>query len=279
MKRAVTLFLVVFLTIVPSAASLAQEPPVSVPEAMAEAANVGETGPRLDTGARPFSTDEFIAIVIQDTTVMWATLFQAWELAFVPPTVVTIEQGSYARSSCGVNVGDPQERERLTPILYCQYGGELGTQRVSGSLVYENEFTFEPVIYVSVPWLEAYGRASDAPPDIAVAYRLVHEYTHHIEHVLGYIDHTGGGCCGYTDEQVELWAECLTGVWAYSAYDRGNLAEADIRASQTAAWDISENVPEEFGRHNEYGTPEQRIEAFMLGYEGGDAGACLASGS
>jgi predicted metalloprotease len=105
----------------------------------------------------------------------------------------------------------------------------------------------------------------------------LHEYSHHVEYLLGYIDHTGGGSGDYTDEQVELWAECLAGVWAFSAYDRGQLQEADVEAAQMGAWGEGAMLHEEFGRDGMYGTQQQRITAFMTGYESGSPASCFAA--
>lgn len=275
MKRAFFTLLLVPALLLSSLTAAAQDPPTSLPEATAETANVGETGPQLETGGTSYSMEEFVGIVMQDTTVMWAGLFEVWGRPFVPPTFVTVEAGSYARSSCGINVGDPEENLNLTPALYCQYGGELGTQALDSSQIFENEFEFAPVIYLSLPWLENYGLASGTSGEVAISYRVVHEYSHHIQRLLGYIDHTGGGCCGYSDEQVELWAECLTGVWAHSAYDKGQLDSANIDAAQNAAWGEDADPLEEFGRDGSYGTQEQRSRLFMTGYESGNAGACF----
>ena len=275
MRRLLWIAVLVLLLLTPAFVASAQQEPVTVPDATAETAAVGEAGPRFETGTGRYTMEEFVSIVMQDTTVMWSQLFDTWGLAFVPPAVVTVGEGAYARSSCGINVGDPQEKENLTPILYCQYGGELGTQRIDSSNVFENRFAYSPVLIVSLPWLERWGSASGAPPEMAAAYRLVHEYNHHVQRQLGYIDHTGGGRGDITDEQVELGAECLTGVWAYSAYDVGQLDQADIESVQRAAWDDPSSVVEEFGRGNAYGTPDQRLASFMTGYDRGNAAACF----
>ena len=118
MKRLVlsVLLLLPFLMTIasPAAAQGGIEP---WPEATAEMAGVGEAGPRFDTGGHILSTSEFIAKVVQDASVTWTAAFEAAGRPFVPPTVVIIEAGSYARSSCGINVGDPAEDDHLTPML------------------------------------------------------------------------------------------------------------------------------------------------------------------
>lgn len=275
MKRTLLSLFVVLMLFSPVFGVTAQEVPSPVPEATAEAARVGESGPGFGReGQRP-GTAEFVEMVIQDVNITWANLFQSWGYSYVPPTYVTIEDGAYARSSCGINAGNPTEDPSLNPALYCIYGGELGTQAIGSSDVFETQVVYSPVIYLSIPWLEESSSTNASNADFTVAYRVAHEVAHHIEYLLGYIDHTGGGCCGYTDEQIDLSADCLTGVWAYSAYDEGQLAEPDVKGAQVAAWGDGADLPEEFGRKADHGNPQQRLLSLMTGYENGNASLCL----
>ncbi len=253
----------------------AQEARPDVPEGAVERAGVGDPGPRPETGDRTDTADAFIAMVVQDASVTWGTFLAGAGYPFVPPTVVTVAAGYYARSSCGINAGDPRESDSLTPALYCQYGGELGGQKLASSEVSDSVYIFSPVIYLSVPWLETYATDSSDAPDVALAYRVVREYSNHIEHILGVTDHTGGGSAGYSDEQVSLVAECFTGVWAYSTYDRGQLDLAAIGSAQESAWGPDAAPLAVFGRDASYGTSDQRMEAFTTGYDSGSPAACL----
>ena len=244
-------------------------------EATVEMAGVGEAGPRFDTGGHILSTSEFISMVVQDASVAWTAVFEAAGRSFVPPTIMLIEAGSYARSSCGINVGDPGEDDILTPMLYCQYGGETGVQRLDYSEILETRYIYSPLIYVSVPWVEGFARASGVPADVAISYRVMHEYSHHVARALGLTDHRGNAVDGLTGEQAEVAIECLSGVWAWSTFDQGKLDPATVEAAQLTAW--GEDAPKMrlFGNDRGYGTPAQQLEAFMAGYESGDPGVCL----
>lgn len=278
MKRLVLSFLLLvpFLMTVSSTAS-AQAEIEPWPEATAEMAGVGEAGPRLDTGGHILSTSEFISAVVQDASVTWTSVFAAAGRSWVPPTVVMVEAGSYARSSCGINIGDPAEDAYLTPMLYCQYGGETGVQRLEYSEVLETRYIYSPVVYVSIPWVEGFARASGAPADMAIAYRVMHEYSHHVARALGITDHRGDATGGLTGAQAELATECLSGVWAWSTFDQGQLDTTDVEAVQRTAWGEDALRMEEFGREGEYGTAAEQLDAFMVGYAGGNPGACLAA--
>lgn len=278
MQRTCLSLIVVMMLFFSVLSVTAQEVPSPVPEATAEAAQVGQTGPEFQGKGQPPGTAEFVEMVIQDINVTWAHLFQSWEYSYVPPTYVMIGAGAYARSSCGINAGNPMEAPSLNPALYCMYGGELGTQVIGSSDMFETHVIYSPVIYLSIPWLEDSSSTNASNADFAVAYRVGHEVAHHIEYLLGYMDYTGGGCCGYTDEQLDLWADCLTGVWAYSAYDQGQLAESDVEEAQAAAWGAGGDLPEEFGREADP-DPQQRLLAFMTGYESGNASLCVQGDS
>lgn len=253
----------------------AQDGRPDIPAGTVERAGVGDPGPWQMTGDRTYVVDAFIARVVQDASVTWGTFLAGAGKPFVPPTVVTVAAGFYARSSCGINVGDPREDEHLVPALYCQYGGEIGPQSVAASVTSDSVYIFSPVIYLSVPWLVDYAFGSGASPDLALAYRVVREYSNHIEHILGITDHTGAGTTGYTDEQVSLVAECFTGVWAYSAFDQGQLDLDGIGAAQAAAWGNGATPLRLFGRDPVFGTAGQQREAFTAGYESGSPASCL----
>lgn len=273
-RRACLLLVLVLLPFTSTAT--AYQPPDVLPEATAEMAPVGAAGPQLVVGDRVYTTPEYIGLVVQDASVMWGTLFAAWERPFVPPTVVLVEEGAYARSGCGINAGDPDEHERLVPVLYCRYGGATGALGLDEVDEAETGYVFSPVLYFSVPALEAWSQASGGEPDVALAYRVVREYAYHIQHLLGITDHTGGGCCNLEDQQVELVAECFAGVWAFSAYDQGQLDTTSVEAVQGPAWADHAATLRVFGREGAYGSPDQRLDAFLAGYESGNPSACLA---
>lgn len=275
MKRSFLSWVFVVFLLLPATGVTAQDGPLPVPEATIEPANVGQAGPGLETGDEPQTMAGFVGMVSQDTSVMWANLFQIWGVPYVPSTYITLDSGTYARSSCGINAGNPTELSSLNPALYCIYGGEMGTQGIESSTMLETQVMYSPVVYVSLPWLEESVSDDLSNSDFTVAYRVAFESAHHVQYLLGYIDHTGGGCCEYTDVQIELMADCLVGVWAFSAYDQGQLEESDVQEAQGALWDSGVDAPKEFGRRGEHGTPEQRIQAFMRGYDSGNASHCF----
>jgi predicted metalloprotease len=80
--------------------------------------------------------------------------------------------------------------------------------------------------------------------------------------------------------RVELQADCFAGVWAHSAYQRGELTQTDFEESLRAA----AVVGDDFLQHNStgtvspesftHGTSAQRQQWLTTGFERGEPGAC-----
>lgn len=272
-----TLLVALVLLVMSSPAAIAQQPPVEVPEATAVRADVGEPGPAFQRGSQDLDMAAFIAAVMQDVNAEWATIFAAWDRPYVPPRYVAVETGAYAMSNCGINAGHPADHDSYSPVFYCPYGGALGTQVVDSREVLETTRTFEPVIYVSLSWLEERFAADDIDPAFGIAYVMTHQVGLHVESLLGYTNHLGEGRRDVSDAQVSLWATCLSGVWAFSAYDTGTLPEAEVAAALATSWGGPEDRPRQFGLGDDAGTPEDQLAFFMAGYTSGSPAACFAT--
>jgi predicted metalloprotease len=80
----------------------------------------------------------------------------------------------------------------------------------------------------------------------------------------------------------ELQADCLAGVWAYSAQQRGLLESGDVQGGLDAAAAVGDDrlqaqagqdVNPESWTH---GSSEQRADAFTTGFESGNPTDCGA---
>ena len=102
--------------------------------------------------------------------------------------------------------------------------------------------------------------------DFAVAYVLAHEYGHSIQAELGLLG------AGYPVWRTELQADCFAGNWANSAYVNGILEEGDLEEALETANLVGDF---EFDNPQHHGTPEERVAAFALGWEGGNPVDCF----
>lgn len=134
----------------------------------------------------------------------------------------------------------------------------------------------DDTIYFSVKmaqdiWNGALGQpgvvAGGTTGDFSVAYAIAHEYAHNVQRELGIYDANPT----LRTKQFELQADCMAGVWANSAYWKGALEAGDVEEAITSSRAVGD---EEFSSPAHHGTPQERADAFMLGYNTGDAGQC-----
>lgn len=109
--------------------------------------------------------------------------------------------------------------------------------------------------------------------DFAVATAAAHELGHHVQNQLGDLERQDAGV--YTSRQIELAADCFSGVWAYSTYSNNLLEEGDMKEAMDWTFvigDLPGTPPTAPGAH---GSPTERVEAFLAGYNNGNPGPCL----
>ena len=127
---------------------------------------------------------------------------------------------------------------------------------------------------------------------LAQEYVVAHEYGHHVENILGFLEKGQDGTTGAESGSVriELMADCMAGVWANHASTTqdadGNtllqpLTQDDIDSALSAAAAVGDDhIQEELGGGNvnqdswTHGSSESRQKWFMAGYEGGTVNAC-----
>ena len=135
--------------------------------------------------------------------------------------------------------------------------------------------------------MEQLQRELGAPGDFAQAYIVAHEIGHHVQNLLGVMEDVDLATQENPDDanelsvRVELQADCLAGIWAHSAYAKGDLLESgDLEEGLAAAAAVGDDRlqqragqgvnPDSFT----HGTSEQRVKWFRTGFDSGDPSAC-----
>lgn len=138
--------------------------------------------------------------------------------------------------------------------------------------------------------LESRFGASGGP--LAEEYVVAHEYGHHIQNIIGYLQYSQSGGTGPESGavRVELQADCYAGMWAGHAVRTLDpesgvpflepITRDDLDDALSAAAAVGDDriqrsttgrvMPEAFT----HGTSEQRVAWFMHGYESGDINQC-----
>jgi predicted metalloprotease len=122
--------------------------------------------------------------------------------------------------------------------------------------------------------------------DFAEGYVIAHEYGHHIQKLFGINDEVRQGQQAHPDQanalsiRLELQADCLAGVWGYSAKQRGLLEQEDPAEALQAAQSVGDDRIQQKtqGRIDpetwNHGSSADRMKWFTTGFESGDMTKC-----
>lgn len=175
--------------------------------------------------------DKKIEFASNDINRLWMYKFKALGRVWVPPRVY-IYWGTL-RTPCGtLGLGNAQ---------YCPHNHS---------------------IYMNQSFIN---RITRQVGDFAAITVLAHEYGHAVQHLLGLSD------LNRYLVQEELQADCLAGVYAQDAMQRGLLDASDI--PEATAQSYYGGAPK--FRLDSHGTSQQRVMAFRMGYTQGFQ-ACLS---
>jgi predicted metalloprotease len=146
-------------------------------------------------------------------------------------------------------------------------------------------------VYLDLSFFRELRQRFGAPGDFAQAYVMAHEIAHHVQHLMGISDQVRDEQRANPDEanelsiRLELQADCLAGVWAFTAYERALLESGDLQEGLGAAAAVGDDriqqqstgsIDRESWTH---GSSEQRMRWFTTGYENGDPNDCDTFGA
>lgn len=138
-------------------------------------------------------------------------------------------------------------------------------------------------MYVDLDFFRDLRADYGAPGDFAQAYVIAHEVAHHVQNLLGLNDRVQNASAADRNEmsiRLELQADCLAGVWAFTVFQRDDLEEGDLEEGLQAAAAVGDDRLQEeaTGRVNRetwtHGSSEQRVRWFRTGFADGDPNAC-----
>ena len=138
-------------------------------------------------------------------------------------------------------------------------------------------------VYIDLDFFRDLRDQYGAPGDFAQAYVIAHEIAHHVQNLLGLNDRVQNASSSERNEmsiKLELQADCLSGVWAYTVFQRDDLEEGDLEEGLGAAAAVGDDrlQKEATGTVNKetwtHGSSEQRMRWFQTGFEDGDPNAC-----
>ncbi|MBA4272344.1 MAG: neutral zinc metallopeptidase [Pseudomonas sp.] len=202
---------------------------------------------------------EFVRSILGDTEDTWGTIFQQAGRQYKDPTLVLFS--NRVNSACGMATS-------ATGPFYCPA---------------------DQKVYLDMAFFQEMSQRFKASGDFAQAYVIAHEVGHHVQTLLGVSakiqtarqqGRQMAGDGGLLVRQ-ELQADCLAGVWAYSAQKRLNWLEpGDIEEAMNAANAIGDDrlqqqgqgrvVPDSFT----HGTSAQRVRWFKTGFAQGQVSQC-----
>lgn len=141
-------------------------------------------------------------------------------------------------------------------------------------------------VYIDLSFWDELRRIGGSTADFAQAYVIAHELGHHVQNILGIEQHMRQlqarrpGDRNQLSVMLELQADCLAGVWAHTAAERGKIDEADVRNGLSAAAAVGDDHLQKMSRGAvspesfTHGTSEQRQRWFMRGLQSGDLNHC-----
>lgn len=141
-------------------------------------------------------------------------------------------------------------------------------------------------IYLDVDFFRDLRNRFGAPGDFALAYVVAHEFGHHVQHLMGITTQVNAeqranpAGANELSIRLELQADCLAGVWAFTTYERRLLETGDFEEGLNAAAAVGDDRIQQqaTGRIDPeswtHGSSEQRVNWFVTGFEQGDPNAC-----
>lgn len=190
-----------------------------------------------DTGAWA-SWDDFMTYVVQDVSSVWNWYYQQW---------------GYPQSTVKYYWSLPGQ------VVYSKCGGDPLTDTSSPFYCSEDDTIYFSQVRAKWYWDNAGG-------DFGVATSIAHEYGHNVQNELG-ITATAGKSANF-----EQQADCYAGAFTRQAYYQGILDANDVQEGLNSRYMVGDDGTGD----DPHGLPQERADAFWLGYNADGPAACDA---
>jgi predicted metalloprotease len=211
-----------------------------------------ETSPEVRSRGNnePQTIDAFLTSVLKDIDGYWTKTLRANDLPEPRVSYYWVPPGRTVNTACAP-AGDDA-------AFYCPGDDTIYVAQVFAAELYRG-------VLRGLPGQSAgYGRAAG---DFGVAYVVAHEYGHNLQQEFGIFD----AIRPETAEPFELQADCFAGSWGNSVYAAGHLQPGDVEEAINTALAVGDF---DINNAQHHGTPAQRREAWLLGFETGDPSRC-----
>ena len=178
--------------------------------------------------------------------------------------------------------GKPYRHAKLVLYRGATYSG-CGTARATTGPFYCPE---DEKIYIDLSFWDELKRFGGSTAEFAQAYVITHELGHHIQKLLGIegkearLSQEDASERNPLSVDLELQADCFSGVWAHSAQARGKIDANDVKAALSAAAAVGDDhlqemsgraVSPESWTHGSSASREKWLES---GLNGGTVNSC-----
>jgi predicted metalloprotease len=199
----------------------------------------------------PTTIDDFMTRLLEDIDRYWTRTLAQNDLPKPRVRYVWLPPGARVLTGCGAEADD-------RAALYCPADDTIYVAQRFAADLYNGVARGLPGESTGV------GRAAG---DFAVAYVLAHEYAHNLQQELGIFDNR----VTESARPFELQADCFAGAWANSVFEQGQLQPEDLDEITNAALAVGDF---DVGNAQHHGTPQERREAVLAGFESGDPSVC-----
>jgi predicted metalloprotease len=211
---------------------------------------------RTDADAPARTMDEFLTAVIRSIDRYWTETLTAAGAPEPFVSYVWLAPGERVQSACTGPGGTPEVADDSS-AFYCPADDTIYVAQRFAAELWDG-------IRSDLPGATAgYGRAIG---DFGVAYVVAHEYGHNIQQELGFRE-----ARPIAVKQFELQADCMAGLWGNSVYYQGLLDPGDVEEAMSTALAVGDF---DLQGEQHHGTPEERQQAWSLGFGVGDPSVC-----